>query len=347
MEEKILSASRIKTFQECSWKYWCNYVLKIPSPQNSGAARGTACHLILELLLKPKHKKYFDKILKENSIFGCPAVVKVVERSLKKDGGFDTEDNMKKCSAMIVVGLQYDFFGEDGLVESGEQAFLLESEDPKYKVLGFIDKPVQYPKNKSLKIVDYKSSKNKFVGEEITANIQAMVYTLAAKKLWPSLKDIVVEFLFLKFPRNPAMQIAVGEDQLTGFEYYLANVYEAINSFSEEDAKTNFASDHPFPNKDEGFKGPLMCGFAKEKGQLKKNGEIMWHCPYKFDVDYYGLVNEAGVVVSSAFNKKDLKSKDGHKIQKLHYEGCPAHRKTHTDDWLDGQVNDPKDDFDF
>jgi len=339
MEKKILSASRVKTFQECSWKYWCNYILKIPSAQNSGAARGTACHLIFELLLKPRHKKYFDIITKENSIFSCPAIVKLVRKTLNDNGDFDTDENVKMCSAMIAVGLQYDFFGENGLIESGEQEFLLENEDPKYKVLGFMDKPIQYPDQGLLKIVDYKSSKNKFVGEEITANIQAMVYTLAAKKLWPNLKDVLIEFLFLKFPRKPAQQVEVSEDQLAGFEYYLASVYKAINNFTEEDAKTNFASKKPFPNKNEGFTGPLQCGFAQELGQLKKNGELMWHCPYKFVVDYYVSVDEKGEIVSSAFNKKDLKSKKGRKIEKKRYGGCPAHKKSEWDD--------SKDDFDF
>ena len=164
MEEKILSASKLKTFEDCSWKYWCNYVLNIPSTQNDGAARGTACHLVLEMLLNSRHKKYYDKITKENSILNCPQIVRLVRKSLRKDGRqFDTEDNLNMCSAMIDVRLQYDFFGENGLIESPEQDFLLENDDPPYKVRGFIDKPVQYPDKKFIKIVDYKSSKNKLI----------------------------------------------------------------------------------------------------------------------------------------------------------------------------------------
>ena len=338
MEEKILSASRLKTFEECTWKYWCNYILKIPSAQNSGAARGTACHLIFELLLKPRHKKYFNIIIKENSVGSCPAILRLLKKVLKKEGDFDTEENMKMCSAMISVGLQTDFFGEGGNIESPEEKFLLENDDPKYKVMGFMDKPIQYPKEGLVKIVDYKSSKNKFVGEEISANTQAMVYTLAAKRLWPEFKRVLIEFLFLKFPRSPLQQIEVNEYQLMGFEHHLASAYIAINNFDEELAKTNFASSHPFPNKNEGFKGPLLCGFAKEKGQLKKNGELMWHCPYKFDVDYYALVDGSSNVVSAAFKRKDLKTKKGYKIVKKHYDGCPAHKPI---------KNGPKDDFDF
>ena len=63
--ERILSASRIKTWEDCSWKYWCNYHLKVPGRNNDGAARGTVCHTILELLLNKKNKKYYKLILEK------------------------------------------------------------------------------------------------------------------------------------------------------------------------------------------------------------------------------------------------------------------------------------------
>lgn len=345
METKILSASRVKTFEECSWKYWCNYILKVPSTQNAGAARGTACHLVLEVLLNPRHKHYYDKITKENSIMSFPAIVSLVRKSLRRDGEeFDTEENLEMCSAMIDVGLQYDFFGENGLIEDPEQEFLLENDDPPYKVMGYIDKPIQYPDKKALKIVDYKTSKGKFEGEEITANIQAMVYTLAAKRLWPNLEDIMVEFLFLKFPNAAEQQFKPSEDQLAGFEYYLSSVYQAINSFTESDARSNFAADKPFPAAGEGFKGRLQCGFATYPGELKKNGDPKWACSYKFPFDYYALVDESGKIKASAFTEEELSPREGCTIVKKHYEGCP--KFTPKDDFLSDKA-EPKDDFDF
>ena len=84
---------------------------------------------------------------------------------------------------MIYVGLSFDFFGKGGNPDKPEIKFVLENEDPKYKVMGFIDKVIKY-KDK-VKIVDYKSSKRKFSKGDLKANMQAMVYTLASKKLWP------------------------------------------------------------------------------------------------------------------------------------------------------------------
>lgn len=276
----------------------------------------------------------------------CPAIIRLVRKSLRKDGvEFDTEENLEMCSAMIDVGLQFDFFGENGLIENPEQEFLLENDDPPYKVLGYIDKPIQYPNEKFLKIVDYKTSKSKFEGEEITANIQAMVYTLAAKKLWPNLEDIMVEFLFLKFPNDPAQQFKPSEDQLAGFEYMLSAVYKAINNFSESDAHVNFAADKPFPDKGEGFKGKLLCGFAQYPGELKKNGDPKWACSYKWPMDYYVLVNEEGEIKASGFTEEDITPREGCKIEKRHYEGCPRWQ-VQKDDFLD-KKSDPDDAFDF
>ena len=197
-KELLLSASRIKKWEDCSWLYWCSYILKLPSRGNSGAARGTACHIVFEMLLAKKRKKYVDEILSKNDIASVPPIKRLVIRSLKRDG-FYSEEDYDLCNKMILVGLKNDFFGKEdgGRVVNAEQKFVIENEDPKYKIMGFMDKPVSYSKSKTIKIVDYKSSKNKFCNSELDGNIQASTYVLAAKKLWPKMKKFLVEFFLL------------------------------------------------------------------------------------------------------------------------------------------------------
>ena len=326
-KEQILSASKIKTFESCSWKYWCNYHLKLPQENNDGARRGTVCHLIFELLVKPRHKKHFDLIMEAQTLDASPAVKRLVKKSLVKEEGY-SEENYLLCEEMILVGLDNDFYGAKGEVNSPEKEFLLESESPKYKIRGFIDKPVEY--NKKLKIVDYKSSKSKFNKNELKSNVQAMTYTLAAQTIWPKLKNVIVEFLFLRFPKSPSQQIRFTKEQLSGFEYYLEHVYTIINNFTESDAKSNLASTKPMPKRDEGFCGPLNCGFAKYKGQLKKDGTLMWHCPFKFDFEYYSLIDADGNLLKTSFNKEDLDESKG-EIKHQSYGGCPAHTRQDDD----------------
>ena len=211
IRERILSASRLKTLETCSWSYWCNYHLKLPQKQNEGALRGTVCHLVFEMLVKKKHKKHFNKILKASSIKGSPSVYRMVMKHLgQMENSFDlpmtNEENTELVDDMIVVGLNCDFFGKGGKVDKPEHEFLLENKDPEYKIRGFIDKPVLYKKGKKIKIVDYKSSKYKFRGEELHSNVQAMVYTLAAQKEWEGYEP-TVEFQFLRHPRSPLQQL--------------------------------------------------------------------------------------------------------------------------------------------
>jgi len=314
VKEKVLSASRIKTLETCSWSYWCNYHLKLPQKQNEGALRGTVCHLVFEMLVKKKHKKHFNKIFKGNSIKRSPAVFRMVMKHLTQmENSFDlpmtNEENVELVDDMIVVGLNCDFFGWGGSVDKPEHEFLLENKDPEYKIRGFIDKPIVYKKGKKIKIVDYKSSKYKFRGEELHSNVQAMVYTLAAKKEWEGYTP-TVEFQFLRHPRSPLQQLQFNEDQLRGLEYYLAHSFQIINNFTEETATTNYAADKK--------KDSWLCKIGK------------WRCPYIDPYPYFVIVDENGEEINKSLKRSELqnKLKDGQKIKKRKYDGCPRHKSS-------------------
>jgi len=324
MEEKslkVLSASRIKTLETCSWVYWNNYHTKVPQSQNDGALRGTICHSIFELLLKPKHKHHYNKILKKNSILGSEAITKLVKK-LKAKVGLD-QSNFEILDQMIMVGLKHDFFGEkDGKIVSPEYAFEIKNDQPKYHIKGFIDKPIK-SKNKMI-IIDYKSSKAKFRGDDLEANIQAMMYSLASKKLWPKLKPIV-RFLFLRFPKQPIQELEFTEDQIKGFEHYLEHINDYINNFNEKSAKANFAIDND--------KSKWMCGIGN------------WRCPYRDPYEYYVKLNKKGQIIESSLNGK-FKDTDGFIIEKRKYDGCPkfiSTKKQDEDPFLN--ISEEKDDF--
>ena len=314
-QERILSASRIKTWEDCSWKYWCNYHLKIPGRNNDGAARGTVCHRIFELLLIKKNKKYYDLILEKGNTEASPAVTRLV-RMLLKEGGTETgqtfynKENFELCLNMIFVGLSFDFFGKGGKVDRPEIDFTLESKDPKYKIRGFIDKKIKY-KDK-VKIVDYKSSKRKFSKEDLAANVQAMAYTLAAKKMHPKNTRTIVEFLFLKFPRQPSQEVEISEAQIKGFEEYMGYVYERINNFTEKDAMANYAKDKAHTR--------FFCKAGAH-----------WKCPYLEEFNYYAVVDKDNNVIKSSLNKDVLAPEKDQKIVIKKYEGCPAHAQTDDD----------------
>lgn len=326
-EQKYLSASRIKTLDTCSWQYYCQYSLKLPQKNNAGSSRGTVCHLVFELLTNKRHKKHFDLITKNKSLSSSKAVTRLVKKH-SKIFGIDNEEDYQMINDMILVGLGNDFYGTKGAVNlPPEFEFCIENKEPKYNIKGFIDKPIDYPKDKKIEIIDYKSSKEKFKGEDLESNIQAMMYSLVARKMWPDKKSIV-KFIFLRFPKEPIQELEFSDEALDGFEHYLSFVNKKINNFNEKSACANFAADKEV-SKDDGFKGSLVCGFAKHSGQLKKDGKPMWHCPFKFDFDYYVLIDEKNEIIKSSYEENDLKKllKANLKIEKRFYEGCPKFQR--------------------
>ena len=313
---KVLSASRIKTLETCSWVYWNNYHTKVPQSQNDGALRGTICHTIFELLLNKRHLKNYKRIIKKNAIDGDKGVDKLVKKlsaKVKLD-----ESNYKLLNDMILVGLKNDFFGEGGEIIKPEYDFNIQNDEPKYHIRGFIDKPIKI--KKEMHIIDYKSSKYKFRGDDLEANIQAMMYSLASKKLWPKLKPIV-KFLFLRFPKQPIQELVFDDNQIKGFEHYLEHVNDYVNKFDEESARSNFAVDS-----------------VKNKWMCQVGG---WKCPYKDPYKYYVKINDKGEVIETSLqdNFKDIK---GFKVETRTYEGCPKFQTSSTkDEFLD----DSKDEF--
>jgi len=343
-KEVILSASKIKTAQTCSWRYWTNYELKLPQSSNDGASRGWICHLIFEILGDKKHKKHYNSIIKNGSISLSPAIERLVHYHAKKLNVYDSE-NLELIDIMIVKGLLYDFFGKHSTNPTkaiSEQEFNMQIDDAgkSYRIRGFIDKLFLYKKTKKALIRDFKTSKQLFKGKEITDNLQNLMYCLAVKKLYPEYENIEVEFLFLKFdlerdlldqPGKGVIKMEkISQEELEGFEYQLSSLQEYFENFTEEDARSNFAALQDYPS-DKTFGGPLACGkngFKKSRGEYVTNSEgekiPNFICEHRNPMDYYAISDEKGRLIKTSKEKPDKDSlKKGYTISKKHYKGCP------------------------
>lgn len=316
-----ISASRIKVFENCSWLYFSKYILKLPESTNAGASMGSVCHSIFELLLSPKHYKQYKLIIKSDSISGSPSVSRLTSIYIRKNNLLNSQIIFNLIDKMILVGLNSDFFVKGGTLVKPEYEFNVLNQNPLYLIKGFIDKP--FIKGKKIIIDDFKSSKKKFEGEDITSNLQALIYSLAATKIWPELKP-KVRFIFLQFPEDPITEVSFSPEQLRGLEHYLADIQKRLDSFNIDNAFSNLAANQGMPSNGE-FKGRLLCGFAKKPGQLKKDGSKMWHCAFKFPFNYFAIVKD-GKTLKTSMNKNDLFPKDGEEVEERMYEGCPAHR---------------------
>lgn len=339
-----LSASRIKVAQSCSWLLWSKYHLNIPDPSNDGAKRGSICHLVFEVLgtKKRQQRKIVKKILEAGSI-DCHAGIKRLVRKHAIKLGVADEDNMSLINKMILNGLSYDFYGDQSGLGKPTKALsevpfdmIVDEGGLHYRVRGFIDKLFLYKKHKKAVIRDFKTSKSVFSGKEIDDNLQDYIYSLAVKKMFPEYTERISEFLFLKYdldhndPKNSSGVVQmkpISDLDLQGLEIQLTATQNYLDNFNEKTAVSNFAARQKFPAK--GFCGPLLCGFAKEPNQLKKDGTPMWYCPSKFKFTYVVIRDKNKSFIQSVYQKDFNESlvPEGGSFEILEYSGCPMFNK--------------------
>jgi hypothetical protein len=306
-----LSASRIKTLFNCGILYHAQYIKKVPQGKNnSGAARGSSCHYVLECLLRPDRKERVEKILKLGDPWVDAAVKRMAKHhATKLDVGDD--ENFEMIRKFILVALQTDFYCEGAKEVIAEQQFNIETDA--YHINGFIDKKSIY--DDKVKIIDYKSSKAKFTGKEVTFNLQNYFYTLATKKEHPEL-PVELEFHFLKFAKDPVQKAPrISDEELVGFEEWLGEVTKFVETLSIEEAKMLAAKG----SYDRGW----LCG--KMPGDINKAGLPAFVCQFKMPFIYFELL-EKGVVMKSSRDKTELETilKSGQEIQQRSWNGCSA-----------------------
>lgn len=298
-----LSASTIKTYMNCSYLFYQNYIRLVPQKLHESLPKGTLIHLVLELLLvKVRRHDMAKEIIASGTIKDAISVVRLIHKNLAKHG-LDTPLIYKEVEACILVGLRQEYFSTDSkrdkLIEiKAEQQFSLPLNG--YDITGTIDKIAVF-KDKLI-IYDYKSSKQKFSGEDKEANIQAMLYLWAARQLFPGKKEYIFKFIFLRFPKNPVQEHIYSETQIEGFSSWVAYIIKFMANMTEHDAYSNFAADD------------------KNKSWLCKAGAT-WRCAYMDAFDYYELIDDQGNIVSHTLDIP-LNIEKGYLISKKKYEGC-------------------------
>jgi hypothetical protein len=320
-----LSASTIETFQTCSFIYFANRILGVPDLGNEGSSRGTIVHEIAELLSDKKHSKTYKKVVKKKDVFCDKALSRLINYHARRLR-VDSEENLAMINEMAFIALNWDFWGQERGKPTrslSEYAFdfLCDIDGKRYKVKGFIDRAFIYEDTKTILIRDYKTSKEKFKGHKISFNLQDYIYRLAMSKEYPDY-NIIMEFLFLRFPDSPSMITEpISADALEGFEYYLTDIQNYLDHFTIEEAYKGFAKNKGYM-KDGTFGGIMKCG----KIGIKKDGITPFYvCPYRQAFNYYELQNEKGEVVKKARedNILDVMPKKGQKLVEKKYNGCP------------------------
>lgn len=319
-----LSASRIKTASDCSWKYYATYILKLKDGRNHGSSRGTVCHAVLEALLREDRKEHFQKIVEENDINCVPSIKRYVEILAHREEVFD-EDNLRLINEFILTALHLDFYCEGAEKVISELKF--EEKDDKIWILGFVDKLATY--DDKVRIIDYKTQKNFFTEEELQFNVQALMYIMVAKKMFPG-KKIEFEFHqlkealegrgFKKVAKDPIQRIPeefITDNIIEGFREWLEDFSEFLEDFDLDKARSNFA-------KNDFLKSRTRCGGFP--GQRRKSDNaLMFYCSSKMPRIYFALY-EGDFLITTADSRSELEKqlKEGQRIEQKVYSGCPV-----------------------
>lgn len=299
-KRRILSASRLKTFLSCSWVYYCEYILKIPSATHPKTKIGSLAHTIFEVLQNPRHKKHYDAIMntEKRSIYNSKAITRLVEITLKRNPDI-TEKISNDLDSLVIVGLDNDFFLDNAVEKiEPEREFLMDIDG--MLVRGFIDMMGIYENH--VKIRDYKSQGKLFTKDEMENNIQAGIYQLYANREFK--KPAEVEFVMLRHAptkKNPTKHLQVVEPyteaELEGVILYLKYLDSKIQNFDLDTAKSCLKAS----SGDTGF-----CNYV---------------CGFKDPMTYYVKLDKDGEIVESS--KEKIEEKEGFTVKKMEYKGCP------------------------
>ena len=329
----VLSASKLSNLDKCSWIAYAIYVLKVPDTANFGSKRGSTLHDLLECLLNKRHHKKVKKLIKDKTINELPCIVRYLTQKMKKIGlGLEDDkgnNNLNLLEEMLLVALNTDFFLKGLKLEKAELKFQYTNPEKTYTIKGFIDKLAS--DKDTFIVIDYKtSSPTSEDYDDLSFNVQALMYSLYCRLEYQ--KPAKVRFLMLRSPDNVVREVEFTLDQLLGFEQYLISISNYLKDFTYAKGVSNLAANKPYAKK--GFSGPIVCGKASYKGQLKKDGTEMYYCKFKFPQTYYGLYNEEAELIKTALKREELElvAKPNELIMTLQYNGCPRFNSKETTD---------------
>jgi len=314
-----VSPSRAKTLQNCSFLYYCNVYLKLPEKTNMGAKRGTCLHALLELLCLPRHQNLVNQLIETQDPDEVRPVRIFLDNQIKllnippndpvkpiskKDA---IRTNREEIHAMLMAIVNQELSKKDCEFIATEHAFDFVENNTRLK--GFIDR-VTVENGDTLVISDWKTSSKKFMGDELTGNLQAMVYSLIARKDWPNYKKYIVRFFFARFPKQPYQELEFSKEELEGLIHYLEYVSKIMNSMDEKKACSNFAADSP--------KNKWLCGAGPT-----------WRCAYRDPFDYWQIIdkNSKKIVKTGFLDDPMPELKENEDVEIKSFFGCPRWKK--------------------
>lgn len=248
-----ISASRLKTLQHCSLRFYYESIVKVPSPQHHKTSQGSCIHRLFELLMHPKRRPRFMLLLGlAGELEASSSLLRYIRIYDHYHGIAPYEmDAMVDMLRVAFLGIRSYFMDGDHYRAPprffNEYRFQFQLGDA--TISGVIDLLILW-EDRAI-VIDLKSQGAKFKRADLPELPQAIMYQLAVQREFNLIPT--VEFIMLRHPpteRNPELHIQRvaphSSDVLVGLSEHLEHMYQVVNDFTLEEALTN-------PCDDEGF----------------------------------------------------------------------------------------------
>ena len=228
-KEIKLSATRIDTFKECKYKYWCNYVEHLPKVPSPAFRLGLAVHEALELagqiwMKKEKFTKVDEKKIMEK--YEEVAIREgIQEMGIHNEGKRLVKNRVRNFALgdrILGLEIEFGFRGKENVTTADG-----------VPLLGAIDKAVEIDED-TLLIVDYKTSKTAPTPDQMKTDPQLSIYDLVATIKWPQYKRIILGLDLLRFDMLYSYRT---DKERRSFELHLKEVHKQMTEFTKKDAK--------------------------------------------------------------------------------------------------------------
>ena len=312
LSDKVaISASRLGTACQCTLRYYYNYILKLPQEEKDYFILGSLSHLVLEILQYQKHREHYDLIIKKNNVFASKAIERLIRKHVNKHRDL-VGHRVDDICGFILTGLKYNFFC-DGCNELLDPELNFDIETKEYRLKGFIDKSAIY--SSYAYVGDYKTSKRKPPESEKDGNVQALVYALVLRHKFGRFEKYRIDFIYVKFAKDPLYRCEYNNEDLDYFEFYLSNVSKYLTNFSHKNRLDVIPKGT--------YRQPMYCGAFND--ELKADLTPKFICQFKYKLSFFGVYKE-GKIYKTALTEKELEG-EGLEIKKLQHNGCEVWKK--------------------
>ena len=228
MKCKHLSASSIKCFKMCQFKFFCEYELRETMKQTYAADLGSFIHTIFEKIARR------DMAATEwqdfaNERFRGMLPVAATHRDYKKLG----VKELTNCiwnDVNYLVGLVFSRKPSDNPLETGniidaEKSFRIDIGGGVI-IKGFIDLVLSHDDGKTVEIYDWKTGRWTLSAAEAANDPQVLMYSLAGRILYPRSKN----FVTLDYIRSEPVRVTPDDATIEATKRALRHYWFKIRS---------------------------------------------------------------------------------------------------------------------